>query len=92
MSSETTRVGAWHVVVTRPHPRVTLFEVSLSDYREFFSVAEGEHSLAVTMIEPEVASYTEPQVFVFAKPYGWRDDLGDDEALMQVWQTIGVQR
>ena len=42
--------------------------------------------------EPGEEAYPEPQVFVFAKPYGWRDDLDGDEALMQVWQAVGVQR
>ena len=85
------RPGSWAVLVTRPHPAVTLFQVQLSDYREFFGVAEGEYSLAVTMLEPD-AAHAEPQVFVFAKPYGWRRDLGDDEALQQVWQAVGVER
>jgi hypothetical protein len=92
MSEDPTNAAAWRVIVTRPHPHVTLFEVSLSDYREFISVIEGENSIAVTMIEPEAASYTEPQLFAFAKPYGWRSDLPDQEALIQTWQTIGVQR
>lgn len=85
------RVGAWSVVVTKPHPRMTMFDVSLSDYREFFCVAEGEHSLTIVMHEPD-AVYAEAQVFVFPKPYGWSSDLGDDEALQQVWQAVGVVR
>jgi len=28
-------------------------------------------------------------MFTFAKPYGWRNDLTDDEALLQVWQAGG---
>ncbi len=85
------RLGSWSVVVTRPHPNMTLFDVSLSDYREFFAVAEGEHSLTIVMLEPE-AAYKEAQVFVFPKPYGWSQNLGDDEALQQVWQAVGVVR
>jgi hypothetical protein len=85
------RLGSWAVEVTRPHPRMTLFDVSLSDYREFFAVAEGEHSLTIVMHEPD-AIYKEAQVFVFQKPYGWLDDLDDDEALQQVWQAVGVVR
>jgi hypothetical protein len=87
----TAQRGAWSVVVTRPHPKMTLFDVSLSDYREFFCVAEGEHSLTIVMLEPE-AIHKEGQVFVFPKPYGWSQDLDDDEALQQVWQAIGVLR
>lgn len=87
-----TVVGGWSVVVQRPHPKVSLFEVQLSDYHEFFSVAEGQSTIAITMYEPGEDAYPEPQVFVFAKPYGWRDDLEGDEALLQVWQAVGVQR
>ena len=85
------RVGSWAVVVTRPHPRMMLFDVSLSDYREFFAVAEGDQSLTIVMHEPD-AVYKEAQVFVFPKPYGWRGDLDDEEALQQGWQAVGVVR
>lgn len=78
--------------MTRPHPTVQTFDVSLSGYHEFFLVAEGAKSIVITMFEPGEDAYPEPQVFVFAKPYGWQRDLDDDEALMQVWQTVGVQR
>jgi hypothetical protein len=37
-------------------------------------------------------TYPEPQIFTFAKPYGWLMDLTDEEALLQVWQAVGVQR
>jgi hypothetical protein len=82
----------WSVKLQRPHPKVSLFEVALSDYHEFFTVAEGHNTLAITMFEPGKQESAEPQVFVFTKPYGWRDDLEGDEALMQVWQAVGVQR
>lgn len=84
--------GGWSIVVSRPHPKVTLFDVSLASYREFFTVAEGQTSLAITTLEPDASPQREPQVFVFAKPLAWRDDLDDDEALLQVWQAVGVQR
>jgi hypothetical protein len=84
--------GGWSVVMNRPHPAVTLLEVSLPGYREFFSVTEGCATLAITTIEAGEDAHYEPQVFVFAKPYGWRNDLDGDEALMQVWQAVGVQR
>jgi hypothetical protein len=70
---------------------MTLLEVSLSEYREFFCVAEGEHSLTIVMLEPD-AVHKDAQVFVFPKPYGWNGDLDDDEALQQVWQAVGVVR
>jgi hypothetical protein len=86
------RPGAWQVTVTRPDRRVTLFEVRLSEYREFFLVAVGEKSIAITSLDPSDATHLEPQCFVFAKPYGWDDDLEGEEALLQVWQAVGVQR
>lgn len=86
------RSDGWQVTVTRPDPRAMLFDVALSDYREFFFVAAGERSIAITMYDTSDDTYPEPQTFVFAKPYGWQDDLPDDEALLQVWQAVGVQR
>jgi hypothetical protein len=86
------RAGGWQVSVTRPDPRITLFEVTISDYREFFFVAVGEQSVSITMYDTSDDNYREPQSFTFAKPYGWRSDLPDDEALLQVWQAVGVQR
>jgi hypothetical protein len=81
------------VVVNRPHPKVAFFEVGLSPgNHEFFSVAEGKTTIAITMFDPGEDAHPEPQVFVFAKPYGWRDDLDGDEALVQVWQAVGIQR
>ncbi|MBW0088127.1 hypothetical protein I4I73_09920 [Pseudonocardia sp. KRD-184] len=84
--------GGWRVQVVRPDPKVALFEVALSDYREFFFVAVGERSVSVTMYDTSDQTYPEPQTFTFAKPYGWDADLGDEEALLQVWQAVGVQR
>lgn len=86
------RPGAWQVTVTRPDRRVMLFEVRLSDYREFFLVAVGDKSIAITSLDPSDTTHLEPQSFVFAKPYGWDDELEGDEALLQVWQAVGVQR
>lgn len=86
------RPGAWRVTVTRPDRRVMLFEVRLSEYREFFLVAVGNKSVAITSLDPGDESHGEPQSFVFAKPYGWDDELDGDEALLQVWQAVGVQR
>ena len=48
--------------------------------------------VSVTMYDTSDETYPEPQTFTFAKPYGWRTDLPDDEALLQVWQAVGVQR
>ena len=84
--------GGWQVLASRPDPRVALFEVALPDYREFFFVAVGDRSVTITMYDTSDESHPEPQTFTFAKPYGWRTDLPDDEALLQVWQAVGVQR
>jgi hypothetical protein len=88
-------VGAgegWKVTATRPEPRVALFDVRMSDYHEYFFAAEGEKSVSITMLDPSDASHLEPQTFSFAKPHDWRDDLGDEEALLQLWQAVGVRR
>jgi hypothetical protein len=86
------RPGAWSVRTTRPDPRVTLFDVQLSDYHEYFLVAAGQRSVSITMFDPSDQSHPEPQTFHFAKPYGWDDTLEGDEALLQVWQSVGVLR
>jgi len=69
-----------------------MFDVGLSDYREFFLVAVGDTSVSVTTIEPDSTTFREPQTFVFAKPYGWAEGLDDQDALMQLWQAVGTQR
>jgi hypothetical protein len=86
------REGGWRVTTTRPDPRVVLFEVRLSDYHEYFFVAEGDKTIAITMFDTSDETHLEPQVFVFVKPYGWDNTLEGDEALLQVWQAVGVQR
>ena len=86
------REGGWKVQTTRPHERVILFEVGLSDYHEFFFVAVGDKSVSITSFDPSDETHLEPQTFVFAKPYGWDTALDGDEALLQVWQAVGVQR
>lgn len=86
-------VGAgWSVRTFRPSPRATLFEVQLSDYHEYFLVAVGDKTVSITTLDLSDATYPEPQTFVFAKPYGWDETLEGDEALLQVWQSVGVLR
>jgi hypothetical protein len=75
-----------------PHPAITVFDIRLSDYHEYFLVAVGDRSISVTTFDPSDASYPEPQTFVFAKPYGWDEHLEGEDGLMQVWQSIGVLR
>jgi hypothetical protein len=84
--------SGWTVRTVRPDPRVTLFDVQLSDYHEYFFVAVGEKSVSITMYDTSNPFYLEPQCFTFARPHDWDTDLGDDEALIQVWQAVGVQR
>lgn len=83
---------AWRVSQERPEPGVSLFTVELGDYREYFLVAAGRKTLAITMFDPSDAAYPEPQTFTFAKPYGWDTGLEPEEALLQVWQAVGVLR
>jgi hypothetical protein len=71
---------------------VALFDVHLADYREVFFVVTGEKSVAITMYDESDSTHPEAQVFVFAKPYRWSLDTTDEEALIQVWQAVGVQR
>lgn len=89
---ETERNGAWAVRTFRPHPGVTVFDVQLSNYHEYFLVAAGQKTISITMLDPGDVSHPEPQTFVFAKPYGWDETLDDDEALLQVWQSVGIMR
>lgn len=80
------------VDVQRLGPQVTLFDAHLGDYRELFFVVSGDKSVTVTMFDESDASHREAQVFVFARPYGWDLSGDDEEALLQVWQAVGVQR
>jgi len=92
VSHDSGRNGSWSVQTFHPHPGVTVFDVQLSDYHEYFLVAVGQRSVCVTMFDPSDPSHPEPQTFVFAKPYGWDETLEGDEGLLQVWQSIGVLR
>ncbi|HVU72662.1 MAG TPA: hypothetical protein VHE83_06860 [Mycobacteriales bacterium] len=84
---------AQHTVdVHRYGPHVAVFDVHLAGYREVFTVTTGQKSVVITMLDESDAAHSEAQVFVFAKPYGWDLDVPDDEALLLVWQSVGVQR
>jgi len=84
--------SGWAITAVRPHPRVALFQVAISGYHEYFFVTEGITSISITMLDTSGNAHPEPQTFCFAKPHDWRDDLGDDEALLQLWQVVGVRR
>lgn len=91
-ASELIGDGRGSVRTLHPHPAITVFDVQLSDYHEYFLVAVGQRSISVTTFDVSDATYPEPQTFVFAKPYGWDENLEGDEGLLQVWQSIGVLR
>lgn len=78
--------------VHRFGPDVALFDVHLGDYREVFFVVTGDRSVSITMLDSSDPTHHEAQVFVFAKPYQWDLDTTDEEALLQVWQAVGVAR
>jgi len=82
----------WTVTTTRPNPAVAMFDVQIAGYHEYFYVAEGATTVAITMLDTSENAHRDPQVFSFAKPHDWRSDLGDEEALLQVWQVVGVRR
>jgi len=84
--------SGWTVDMHRYGPRVTLFDVRLADYHEYMFVALGDHSISITMLDTSNAYFREPQTFTFARPHDWDTDLPADEALIQVWQAVGVQR
>ena len=78
--------------VTRFGSRAVALEVSLGEYREVFFVLSGDHTVTVASIEDDQPGQLEPQVFVFAKPYGWTTDMEAEDLMTQVWQVVGVQR
>lgn len=82
----------WTVAATRPHPAIAMFDVQIAGYHEYFHVAEGATTVAITMLDTSDNAHPDPQVFCFAKPHDWRSDLDDEEALLQVWQVVGVRR
>lgn len=82
----------WTVTATRPHPQVALFDVAIGDYHEYFYATEGTRTVAITMLDTSDNAHPEPQTFSFAKPHDWRSDLSDEEALLQLWQVVGVRR
>ena len=55
-------------------------------------MAVGPTTVALTMFDPSDKAYPEPQTFTFARPYGWDTELEAEEALIQVWEAVGVRR
>ena len=84
--------SGWSITAVRPHPGIALFQVAISGYHEYFFVAEGRTSISITMLDTSENAHPEPQTFSFAKPHDWRDDLSDEEALLLLWQVVGVRR
>lgn len=84
--------GSWTVRVERFDERVSLYEVRLSEYHEHMFVALGDKMISITMMDATNPYFREPQTFTFARPHDWDTELEGDEALIQVWQAVGVQR
>ena len=75
------------VLLTRPHDRVALLDVSSPQHQEFFSVAEGDRSLAVMVLDVTNANHPEPRVYVVEKPPGWRIDSDAEDLLLRLWRA-----
>ena len=74
--------------VTRPHHRVALLEVTSPNHQEFFTVSEGDRTLAVTVLDVTNATYPEPRSYSVEKPPGWRTDVRAEELLLAIWKTV----
>ncbi|WP_261560175.1 hypothetical protein [Frankia tisae] len=80
------------VDVHRYGPDAVVLDVHLGQYREVFFVLTGDKSVTITMLDGSDPTHHEAQVFVFAKPWQWSLDAPDEEVLLRVWQSVGVQR
>jgi hypothetical protein len=76
------------LALTRPHDRVALLEVTSPNHREFFQVAEGERSVAITVLDVTNPGHPEPRLYVIEKPPGWHTDPQAEELLMQIWNAV----
>ena len=86
------RRGNFRVSVDRPQPRLALMEVASPGYREFFFVVSGDKTVSILAFDVFDEAYQEGRVWVCPKPQDWSMDVPDEEFLIQVWQTLGVQR
>jgi hypothetical protein len=74
--------------LTRPHERMALLEITSPNHQEFFAVAEGESSLAVTVLDVTNPGHREPRLYVIEKPAEWRSDLRAEELLLALWNAV----
>jgi hypothetical protein len=90
-------LGSLAIEVLRPAPSVALIHTASPVHDEYFFVAAGEHTLAITVRDTGAKSLPEPRVHVFHKPYDWDmtpasdpPSTGDDQDLLvRVWQLLG---
>lgn len=85
-------LGAPSVVATRPDPHVVLLEATAMGYQEVFFIVATSEMLTVVAYEPSDDTLDAPRIHHVPKPYGWSNDVPDDELLVQLWQAIGHQR
>ncbi|MEW6471041.1 MAG: hypothetical protein AB1679_02105 [Actinomycetota bacterium] len=74
--------------VTRPHHRVALLEVTSPHHQEFFSISEGDRTLAVTVLDVTNPTFSEPRSYSIEKPAGWRTDIRAEELLLSIWNAL----
>ncbi|MBM3518265.1 MAG: hypothetical protein FJX56_10445 [Alphaproteobacteria bacterium] len=89
--------GSLLIDVIRPAPGVALIHTASPVHDEYFFIATGEHSLAITVRDSGAKSLPEPRVHVLHKPYDWDmtpasdppSAVDDQDLLMKVWQLLG---
>lgn len=81
-------LAAFRLNLARPDERVVLLEVTSPNHQEFFLVAEGERSLAVTVLDVTNPGHPEPRVYVVEKPPGWRTAARAEDLLLGIWNAV----
>jgi hypothetical protein len=89
---DTAHREGFRVSVIRPQSRVAFMEVSSPGYQEFFFVVAGDKTISIVAFDAFDEGYQEGRVWVCPKPHEWSMDVTEEEFLIQVWQTLGVQR
>lgn len=88
----TTLGGAPRLTSLRPDPAVVVLDAEAMGYHEVFCVVATAETLTVLAYEPTDETSDLPRLHHVPKPYGWRNDVTDEEMLVQLWQAIGHQR
>lgn len=65
-----------------------MIEVTSPNHQEFFSVSEGDRTLAVTVLDVTNPTYSEPRSYSIEKPPGWRTDVQAEELLLSIWNAV----